>query len=69
MTQDEIIGMAREARLDVYGIGSSHDTFMLILENFANLVARQERKRIAQKIEQLPFGDTAASFGFYVREA
>jgi Fe-S cluster biosynthesis and repair protein YggX len=42
---------------------------MLILENFANLVARQERKRIAQKIEQLPFGDTAASFSVYVREA
>ena len=69
MTKEDIIRMAREARLDVYGIGSNHDTFMLILENFANLVARQERKRIAQKIEQLPFGDTAASFSVYVREA
>ncbi len=69
MNREDVIRMAREARLDVYGIGSNHDTFMLILENFANLVARQERKRIAQKIEQLPFGDTAASFGVYVREA
>jgi hypothetical protein len=38
-------------------------------ERFAVLVAQHERKRIAQKIEQLPFGDTAASFGVYVREA
>lgn len=69
MTKEDVIRMARESRLDVYGIGSNHDTFMLILENFANLVARQERKRIATKIEQLPFGDTAASFSVYVREA
>ena len=39
------------------------------LQAFAKLVAKQERERIAQKIEQLPFGDTAASFGVYVREA
>ena len=41
----------------------------LMLERFAYLVAQQERERIAKKIEQLPFGDTAASFGVYVREA
>ena len=53
MNREDVIRMAREARLDVYGIGSNHDTFMLIQKNFANLVARQERKRISQKIEQL----------------
>jgi hypothetical protein len=40
-----------------------------MLERFAYLIAQQERERIAKKIEQLPFGDTAASFGVYVREA
>lgn len=44
------------------------DMCQLMLENFAYLVAKQERERIATKIEQLPFGDTAASFGVYVRE-
>ena len=69
MTREDIIRMARKARLDVYGIGSNHDTFMLILENFAYLIAKQERERIATKIAQLPFGDTAASFSVYVKEA
>jgi hypothetical protein len=44
------------------------DKCQLMLERFAYLVAQQERERIAKKIEQLPFGDTAASFGVYVRE-
>jgi ribosomal protein S12 methylthiotransferase accessory factor YcaO len=64
MTQDEIIEMARQAGLDP-DLWNYTDAF----ERFAVLVAQHERKRIAQKIEQLPFGDTAASFGVYVREA
>ena len=45
------------------------DMCQLMLENFAYLVAKQERERIATKIAQLPFGDTAASFSVYVKEA
>ena len=45
------------------------DSCQSIIIHFATLIAQQERERIAQKIEQLPFGDTAASFGVYVREA
>ena len=45
------------------------DMCQLMLENFAYLIAKQERERIATKIEQLPFGDTAASFSVYVKEA
>jgi hypothetical protein len=61
MTQDEIIEMTRQA--------GGFDATPKFLEAFAKLVAKQERERIAKKIEQLPFGDTAASFGVYVREA
>jgi ribosomal protein S12 methylthiotransferase accessory factor YcaO len=64
MTQNEIIEMARQAGLDP-DLWNYTDAF----ERFAVLVAQHERKRIAKKIEQLPFGDTAASFGVYVREA
>jgi len=63
MTQDEIIEMAKQAGL----VGKP--TYADGLVAFANLVAQKERERIAKKIEQLPFGDTAASFGVYVREA
>jgi hypothetical protein len=45
------------------------DYIQSIIIHFATLVAQQERERIAKKIEQLPFGDTAASFSVYVREA
>ena len=74
MTRENIIRMAREAK-----DGGSADPFTeatdwviftpFELKRFATLVAQQERERIAKKIEQLPFGDTAASFGVYVREA
>ena len=38
-----------------------------IMEAFAKLVAEAEKERIAKKIEQLPFGDTAQSFAIFVR--
>jgi len=63
MTQDEIIEMARQSGL----VGKPTYTEGLVA--FANLVAQQERERIAKKLEQLPFGDTAASFAIYVRES
>jgi hypothetical protein len=65
MTREEVIRIA----LEVGFYDGEVDKCQLMLERFAYLVAQQERERIAQKIEQLPFGDTAASFGVYVREA
>jgi hypothetical protein len=65
MTREDVIRIA----LEVGFYDGEVDKCQLMLERFAYLVAQQERKRIAKKIEQLPFGDTAASFGVYVREA
>ena len=64
MTIEGIIRMAKQAGFADEEI----DTCQQILIHFATLVAQQERERIAQKIEQLPFGDTSASFAIYVRE-
>jgi hypothetical protein len=63
MTKEEIIKLAIENTIS--GLKFDEDGLL----RFAYLIAQQERERIAKKIEQLPFGDTAASFGVYVREA
>ena len=65
MTREEVIRIALEVGFD----DGEVNTCQLMLENFAYLVAKQERERIATKIAQLPFGDTAASFSVYVKEA
>ena len=65
MTREDVIRIA----LEVGFYDGEVDKCQLMLERFAYLVAKQERERIAQKIEQLPFGDTAASFSVYVKEA
>jgi len=63
MTKEEIIKLAIENTIS--GLKFDEDGLL----RFAYLIAQQERERIAKKIEQLPFGDTAASFGVYAREA
>jgi hypothetical protein len=65
MNREDVIRIA----LEVGFYDGEVDKCQLMLERFAYLVAKQERERIAQKIEQLPFGDTAASFGVYIRES
>jgi hypothetical protein len=65
MNREDVIRIA----LEVGFYDGEVDKCQLMLERFAYLIAQQERERIAKKIEQLPFGDTAASFGVYVREA
>ena len=68
MNREDIIAMAREV-----GLPHWYETEGVVNEalliKFATLVAQLERERIAIKLEQLPFGDTAASFAIYVREA
>ena len=65
MTREDVIRIALEVGFD----DGEVNMCQLMLERFAYLVAQQERERIAKKIEQLPFGDTAASFSVYVKEA
>ena len=71
MTQDEIIEMARQAASHgVENHRSGEVSFVFYNEhlmNFAKLIAQAERDRIANKIEKLPFGDTAQSFAIWVR--
>lgn len=65
MTQ-EIIEMARQVGVNATG-NEYWPFFIEELEAFAKLVAEAEKERIAKKIEQLPFGDTAQSFAIFVR--
>ena len=65
MNKEDVTRIALEVGFD----DGEVDMCQLMLENFAYLVAKQERERIATKIAQLPFGDTAASFSVYVKEA
>ena len=64
MNREDVTRIALEVGFD----DGEVNMCQLMLENFAYLVAKQERERIATKIAQLPFGDTAASFSVYVKE-
>ena len=62
---EKVIEMAREAGIGWgEGIGGMPD----FLERFAFLVEDDFKERLAQAIEKMPFGDTAASFATFVRE-
>jgi len=67
MTDDEIREVAKKAGFSWGFIKQEGLRDGMI--DFAHLVAQLERERIAKKLEQLPFGDTAASFAIYVRES
>lgn len=58
MNQEDIINMA----IEVYG--SAHEDDF----KFASLVAAAKCKELADQIDQMPFGDTAASFAVWIRE-
>ena len=49
MTQDEIIEMARDSGMELYGLGKNRARFVYHLEAFANLVAAKEREALAQR--------------------
>jgi hypothetical protein len=46
MTKDDIIKMARETGMELYGHGRDQTNFVFILCRFANEVAAAERKRL-----------------------
>lgn len=71
--QDEIIELARQVGAVPIGFNKTtmqkeYSIFFNELEAFAKLVEAKERKRIANKIDRMPFGDTAASFAVWIRE-
>ena len=62
MKQDEIIEMARDSGMELYGLGKDRARFVHHLEAFAKLVAEKalaehamrEVQRLGQEIEQEP---------------
>ena len=65
MKQEDIIRMAREAG---FADGIAEFIGLSAFDRFADLVASAERERLAGLIDQMPFGDTAASFSIWIRE-
>ena len=51
MTKDDIIRMARESGIDLYGLGKDRQRFVYHLEAFAALVAAAERESCAKLCE------------------
>jgi len=48
MTDEQIIEMARETNLDLYGLGKDRYKFVHHIKAFAKLVAQHEREACAQ---------------------
>ena len=67
MNREQIIQLAREAQMP-FDWRSGEITYLDRLERFAALVAKAERERLADQIDRMPFGDTAASFSIWVRD-
>jgi hypothetical protein len=53
MTQDEIIEMARDSGMELYGLGKDRARFVHYLEAFAKLVAQHEREACAKWLEDV----------------
>ena len=74
MNREDIIRIAKEAsnNSEFTFVPEQDDDLVCLyldeLEQFTSIVIQLERERIAKKIEQLPFGDTSASFAIFVRE-
>ena len=56
MTQ-EIIQMARDSGMELYGLGKDRARFVHHLEAFAKLVADKEREALKQIIRETPFSN------------
>ena len=74
MTQDEVISAARESGMvyrafeDEFANANTDGIDLQTMEAFVKLVEARKCKELAAKIEQMPFGDTAASFAQWIRE-
>ena len=58
MTQDEIIEMARESGMELYGLGKDRARFVYHLVAFTNLVAAKEREACAKVCDEFCYGST-----------
>ena len=58
MNREDLIRIAHESHLDVYGLGTEYAKFADALERFAALVAAAERERFADECI-----DLVASYG------
>ena len=52
MTQDEIIEIARDSGMELYGLGKDRARFVHHLVAFANLVAAKEREACAKLCDE-----------------
>jgi hypothetical protein len=59
-----VMEMARESKIDVYGLGCPHDKFVQVLERFAALVAAEEREACAKVVEPDEEHRRDASWGY-----
>lgn len=72
MTEETILKLAKEAGFEVIAKHKNGSIdwicFTEEIKKFANLVSKAKCKELADKIEQMPFGDTSASFAVWIRE-
>ncbi|NCX55906.1 MAG: hypothetical protein EBW87_01715 [Burkholderiaceae bacterium] len=52
MNREDIIRMAREAGMELYGLGKDREKFVYYLQEFAALVAAAEREACAKVCEE-----------------
>jgi hypothetical protein len=63
MTQDEIIEMARDSGMELYGLGKNRARFVYHLEAFAKLVVAKEREACAKVADEYMRDCEGKSFG------
>jgi len=52
MNRDDIIRMARDSGMELYGLGKDREKFVYYLQEFAALVAAAEREACAKVCEE-----------------
>ena len=66
MTREDIIRIAHESHLDVYGLGKDYAKFVDALERFAALVASAERSACVQIVENEAFQYASPVWAFEI---
>lgn len=54
MSTEDLIAMARQSHLDVFGLGNNHHTFVRTLEDFAKLIEARTREECAVFCDEVP---------------
>ena len=65
---NEIIEMARDSGMELYGLGKDRARFVHHLEAFANLVAAKEREACANICDEFCYGSTKVLVERAIRE-